>query len=182
MDGSHFDTLARTLGTTGSRRRALAGLVAGALGLLAFRAEETEAGKRKGKRKKRRKKGGVKCPSGYTACGKQCVDLRDNTQHCGACFVVCSPGKTCCSGVCANLQDDDNHCATCGHRCLTREDETPRLNAAEICSNGACVECSLAGTIETGEPRICCRGLKLCPGNASGTESTRCIPAAQTCP
>jgi hypothetical protein len=181
MDGSRFDTLARSLGTTGSRRRALAGLLAGALGLLAFRAEETAARKRKGKPKKR-KKGGLTCPSGYTACGQQCVDIKDNTLHCGACFVVCSPGKTCCNGVCANLQDDDNHCSVCGQRCRTNDIETARLSAAEICSNGACVDCSIAGNIRDGNPTTCCRGLKFCPGASDGSSASKCVPAGQTCP
>jgi hypothetical protein len=34
MDGSRFDTLARSLGRAGSRRRALGGLLAGTLGIL----------------------------------------------------------------------------------------------------------------------------------------------------
>jgi hypothetical protein len=34
MDGSRFDAVARTLTTAGSRRRAVAGVLAGALGFL----------------------------------------------------------------------------------------------------------------------------------------------------
>jgi hypothetical protein len=180
MDGSHVDNLARLLSTRGSRRGGLAGVVTGALSLLALRAEETAAKKGKGKRKKR-KKSSLSCPSGYSACGQQCVDLTDNTQHCGACFVVCSPGKVCCGGVCANLLDDDNHCSACGRRCLTRDEETPLIDAAEICSNGACVDCSIAGNIRVEGLTTCCRGLKFCPGNQAGTTANRCVAATQAC-
>jgi hypothetical protein len=204
MDGFHFDTLTRTLTVAASRRQTLGSLLGGALGLLGSRAEEAAA-KKKCPPCKKRKQGKCKgkkpdgtacsggscqsgrcvptlsCSSGYTPCGQQCVDLRDNTQHCGACFTVCSPGKVCCSGTCANLLDDDNHCAACGRRCLTRDEETPRLNAAEICSNGTCVDCSIAGNIREGGPTTCCRGLRFCPGNATGSVPARCIPANQTC-
>jgi hypothetical protein len=81
----------------------------------------------------------------------------------------------------ANLQDNDNHCGTCGHRCLTRDEETPRLNAAEICSSGACVDCHTEGTINPGQPTICCRGLRFCPGTANGSIPSRCIRPDQTC-
>ena len=187
MDGSDFDALTRSLTTASSRRRITGGLLGGALGLLGWHDQANEVLAKKGKGKKKKKRGGqrrtqsLSCPSGYTACGQQCVDLTDNTQHCGACFTVCSPGKACCSGTCANLQDDDNHCAACGRRCRTRDEETPRLNAAEICSNGACVDCSIAGNIREGGPSTCCRGLRFCPGNATGSVPARCIPANQAC-
>ena len=43
MDGIRFDRLTRSLGTAGSRRRALAGLVAGALGLLSGGSDDEAA-------------------------------------------------------------------------------------------------------------------------------------------
>jgi hypothetical protein len=192
MEANRFDFLARSLTLTGTRRRAVGGLVAGALGLLVSQAEETAAKKRKGKKRKKKGSGSrsrsrsgsgshpTTCPGGYSNCGEQCVDLRDNTQHCGACSTVCSPGKSCCNGVCANLQDDDNHCAACGHRCRTTDRETPQVNAAEICSNGACLECTLEGFIDQGKPPRCCRGLTQCP--PKGALPARCFPADRPCP
>jgi hypothetical protein len=178
MDGSRFDTLARTLSTTGSRRRALAGLVAGSLGLVALRAEETAAKKGKGKKRKKRKKKSpsLTCPSGYTACGQQCFDLRDNTQHCGTCATVCSPGKDCCNGVCTNLQDDDNNCLTCGVKCLP----DPLLDRPQgaICVNGTCEQCYFQGSLPEPAPFSCCRGLIRCSDNRG---RNNCIPAGGTC-
>ena len=171
MDSDHVDRLSRTLAATLSRRTSLG--LATLLGLAPVAG--TEAKKRKKKKKKK------KCPSGYTACGKQCFDLSDNTQHCGSCATVCSPGKACCQGTCVNLQDDDRHCAACGKRCRTNDHETPRLDAAEICQAGACVDCSIEGTLRDVDPQICCRGLKFCPGDAGGTTPARCRPPSEAC-
>jgi hypothetical protein len=175
MDSDRFDRLSRSLAATLTRRTSL-----GAVTLLGLApVVGTEAKKRKKHRKKKKK---VTCPSGYTACGKQCFDLSDNVQHCGTCATVCSPGKTCCQGVCVNLQDNDSHCAACGKRCQTLDNDTPRIDAAEICQAGVCVECSIAGNIrDTNQNLPCCRGLKFCPGNAQGSTASRCIPENQAC-
>lgn len=130
------------------------------------------------KKRKKRKKKKPNCPSGYTACGKQCFDLSDNVNHCGTCATVCSPGKTCCQGVCVDLQVNDGNCGACGQGCLTRDDQTDLEDAAEICRAGACEECSLAGSIREQNPRICCRGLKFCSDDMS---SARCVPEGQAC-
>jgi hypothetical protein len=53
MDAERFDSLARSLTGGGSRRHALTGLVAGALGLLGARAGETAAHDLKAKCKKK---------------------------------------------------------------------------------------------------------------------------------
>lgn len=173
MDSDRFDRLSRRLSRTLTRRTTIA--TATLLGL----APLLDTGAKK--RRKRKKK--PKCPSGYTACGKQCFDLSDNENHCGSCATVCSPGKTCCQGTCVDLQDNDSHCSACGQRCLTRDEETPREKAAEICRAGTCIECSVEGDIqvENRAPRICCRGLAFCPGDDAGTVPSRCVPAGQAC-
>src|SRR5688572_25780521 len=62
MDGSHFDTLSRTFSTTGSRRRALGGLLLGALGLLnGGGAEDAAAHNLKAKCKKKSGEAKKKC-------------------------------------------------------------------------------------------------------------------------
>ena len=174
MDSDRFDRLSRSLSATLTRRTSLG--VATLLGLAPVVGTEAK------RRKKRKKKKNANCSSGYTACGKQCFDLTDNVQHCGTCATVCSAGKTCCQGTCVNLQDNDSHCAACGHRCLTRDVETPREDAAEICQAGECVDCAIAGNIpgESGL-RLCCRGLRFCPGDQAGSSPSRCIPASQAC-
>jgi hypothetical protein len=172
MDSDQFDRLSRALAVTFTRRTSLGAALLLALAPVA----ETEAKRRRKKRKKK-----VTCPSGYTACGKQCFDLSDNIQHCGACVTVCSPGKTCCQGVCVNLQDNDSNCAACGKRCHTNDNETPREKAAEICQAGVCEPCSIEGPLKLGNPTLCCRGLKFCPGNDQGTTPSRCKPVSQAC-
>jgi hypothetical protein len=190
MIESNLDAFCCFSGKAGSRRKALAALV-GALGLLdRHLAPDSALAK---KRKKKHKKGGgttnpppsspppstVSCPTGYSVCGEQCFDLTDNTANCGACGVVCSQSKICCRGVCVDLQDDDANCGDCGHACLTRDDDTPLINAAEICSSGVCVECNVAGIIRMGNPHTCCRGLVLCSSTMSGL---RCVTEGTACP
>lgn len=46
------------------------------------------------------------CSSGTTLCGGQCVDLNQDTRHCGGCFVPCFSNQTCQRGHCqSNLPD-----------------------------------------------------------------------------
>ncbi|MEZ4563024.1 MAG: hypothetical protein R2853_09830 [Thermomicrobiales bacterium] len=186
MESEHVDRFSRTLATALSRRTSLG--AAALLGLVPI--VETRAKRRKKKKKKKKKKNQqkknqsqpqqIECPGGYTACGEQCVDLSDHVEHCGACATVCSPGKTCCQGTCVNLQDNDNHCAACGKRCKTSDDETPRIDAAEICQAGACIECSLEGSIDEEAPKLCCQGLQICAGTIQHP-SPRCIPESEAC-
>lgn len=172
MDSDRFDRLSRALSVVLTRRTSLGLATLMGLGSLA----DTGAKKRKKRKKK------PNCPAGYTACGKQCFDLSDNVNHCGSCATVCSPGKTCCQGTCVDLLDDDGNCAKCGNRCLTTEAETPRIDAAQICQAGVCVECSIEGKIrQTNLSLPCCRGLKRCTGDATGTPPDNCKPVDQAC-
>jgi hypothetical protein len=183
MESERFDRLSRSLSASLTRRTSLG--LATLLGLAPL--AESDAKKRKKRKKKKNKKKNrnrkqVKCPSGYTACGKQCFDLSDNENHCGACAIVCSPGKTCCQGTCVDLQDHDSNCGACGRQCGTREEDTPRIGAAEICQAGACIECSLKGDIKPeGGPRICCRGLTFCAASGDGSRRDRCVSAGESC-
>jgi hypothetical protein len=182
MESERFDRLSRSLSASLTRRTSLG--LATLLGLAPL--AESDAKKRKKRKKKNKKKNRnrkqVKCPSGYTACGKQCFDLSDNENHCGACAIVCSPGKTCCQGTCVDLQDHDSNCGACGRRCRIRDEETDLLQAAEICQAGTCQPCSIAGTIRdiTRTP-ICCRGLTFCAGTMDGSRRDRCVSAGESC-
>ena len=42
--------------------------------------------------------GGDACTGGQTLCGTDCVDLQNNSHHCGACDSGCDPGSSCESG------------------------------------------------------------------------------------
>jgi hypothetical protein len=187
MGKSEFDTLTRLLTTPGSRRSALAAL-GGMIGARGWRGVSDAALAKRHKKKKKKKRGrttsppsppsSLTCPSPYTPCGAQCVDLSDNQENCGACAVVCSQTKTCCSGVCIDLNDNDANCGSCGHACLTRDEDTTRLGAAEICSSGTCAECSVQGSIRMGNPPTCCRGLHRCFNDMGRNE---CVPNGTPC-
>lgn len=184
MDADRFDDLSRSVVAESSRRdlsRLLGGVILGAGFFVVGGIGATQGKKRKGKKKKKPtgRTNFVLCPAGYTACGEQCFDLRDNIQHCGTCATVCSPGKDCCGGVCVNRQDSDNNCGVCGHVCVGNPDAEHPPHGG-ICVNGACEECIPAA------PRFasvlqCCKGLKVCqdPGGTGGND---CVPASSPCP
>jgi MYXO-CTERM domain-containing protein len=53
------------------------------------------------------------CGDGSTGCGSDCVDLRSNSLHCGACDNVCGDEEACVAGVCTagtTPPDDDGGC------------------------------------------------------------------------
>src|SRR5688500_6811147 len=147
MDGTRFDRLTRTLTTTGSRRRALGGLLSGALGVLSSGAEHTTAKKKKPcppckKRKqgkcKKKLPDGTACQSG-TCQGGSCVattwpavcpvcqacnsgsgSCAVDTSENGEAGAGCAAPKVCCSGKCCSGVHACNvasSCATCAEVC-----------------------------------------------------------------
>ena len=69
------------------------------------------------------------CPSGFTQCGNDCVDLQSNTKYCGTCNSACKNGDQCvtgkctcpkgwayCSGTCTPMSAP-THCGGCGIVC-----------------------------------------------------------------
>jgi len=173
MDGSQFDAMLRRLSPARSRRSALVGILGGGLGLL--RASQAEARRHKKHKKHKGKTSppALTCPTGYSACGEQCVDLTDNTSNCGACAVVCSPGKPCCNGVCADLQSDEANCGACGTVCA----------AGQTCCSGVCRttqtdrdNCGTCGTVcDSSNPFNTCRAGRCCLSlNGSCTLNEQC--------
>jgi hypothetical protein len=89
------------------------------------------------------------CDTGWGNCDANdangCeTDVRENTNHCGACDSPCQPGQVCtagacadecpagetkCEDVCADLQTSELHCGACDNAC----------SPGEECSAGACV-------------------------------------------
>jgi hypothetical protein len=65
-----------------------------------------------------------------TQCGDECVDLRHNRRHCGACGNACAAGSRCCDGECINVRSNDDHCGACGNAC---PNDTP------TCCAGTCI-------------------------------------------
>ncbi|MFT4038625.1 MAG: hypothetical protein QM692_10630 [Thermomicrobiales bacterium] len=95
MEQARFSALIRRLG---SRRYALAGLAA----VAAFTAgsgltEEARSKKKKNKNKKF-------CFRRYTKCGKRCIDVSNDPEHCGDCSTRCDAGVDCVLGVCGGTR------------------------------------------------------------------------------
>lgn len=97
MDPSRFDTLAKSITTTASRRSVLAGLVAGLLApLLAQDDLSAKKGKGKGKKKK---KGTAGPPPGGGGCVANCAGKAACADDdCGAPCETCGGGQTCGGG------------------------------------------------------------------------------------
>ena len=71
------------------------------------------------------------CPKNMELCGKECVDLKTNVNHCGACGNSCSVGVPCvdgeckinecrtgqiiCNGVCVDPLTSSTNCLAKGH-------------------------------------------------------------------
>lgn len=84
---------------------------------------------------------GSTCAPGLTACGPECVDLKVDERHCGACGLTCPEGRECnngvcgcpnggmeCGGTCVDVKTNGMHCGTCGNPC----------RGGQSCVNGIC--------------------------------------------
>jgi hypothetical protein len=162
MDAARFDALAKSLITARSRRRVLGGLLAGALGLLALRAEETEAHnpikackKKSGdakkrcikKAKKHNAKHAADCtPTTCAAQGKNCGSIADGcggTLSCGSCSPT--PPQTCGGGGTANV---------CG--CTPNNVACTFGNPAACCSQACCADGIESAVCAPGVASCCC--------------------------
>src|SRR5687767_10268917 len=105
MDDSRFDTLTRSLGTAGSRRRALGGLLAGTLGILGWHGGDESAAhdlkkkckKKSGEAKKKCIKKAKKHAAEHAAltCTPNCVGKQCGDNGCGVACGTCTGGRTC---------------------------------------------------------------------------------------
>jgi hypothetical protein len=87
----------------------------------------------------------VTCDEGLTRCGgSQCVDITNNSEHCGGCGRPCAaevracvaghctcPADThaVCSGICTDLRVSLSNCGVCGNVCAMDR----------VCQGGTCV-------------------------------------------
>ena len=206
MDGSAFDSLTRTLTVAGSRRHALGGVLAGALGLLGAGAEHASARKQKPCPPcKKRKKGKCKarlpdgagctdtsgqggkcqlgrcvpslaCPAGQRPCRGSCLSVL-------ICCVDqdCAGGRTCQDGTCACPATKPHVCegSTVCRECCQSADCWPNgqdQGDGQICQGGVCT-CTVAGT------RRCTSGIHTgecgrCCLDSECPEATICVQAA----
>jgi hypothetical protein len=93
MDGSRFDAIARSLAESGSRRRLLAGLTTGAIGLVGVRAADAAVCRAPGER----------CRADANCCTGACAKDGKGRHRCdcqgAADGTACAHG-TCCAGAC----------------------------------------------------------------------------------
>jgi len=60
---------------------------------------------------------GGPCQAGSVCCEADCVDLKYDARHCGACGLACGNGETCCDGECIDTRSNIEHCGACGVSC-----------------------------------------------------------------
>jgi hypothetical protein len=130
METTTFDGIAKTLGTTSTRRSALRGLVAGALAAVAGGAllqADDAAAKRRRRRKNRKgpKQGGRK-PGSFCDRDAQC-----QTDQGYICAVAVNAGNsdTTCSG---------GQGAVCGPKTEDEDDTAPFCAVGHACVNSVC--------------------------------------------
>jgi hypothetical protein len=127
MDADRFDTLARSLTTPGSRRRALASAVGGALGVLGLRQPDPSA--RRGKCKptcdecQKCKKGDCEKKNGK----KKCKTGKCKPKAAGTPCTAFAGGQ-CQNGTCINVQADEANCGSLGTAC----------DPTQVCQAGSC--------------------------------------------
>ena len=157
MDDSRFDSLVRSLGTAGSRRRALAGVLAGALGLVGWPDPEDATAhdlkatckKKSGEAKKKCLKKAKKHAAQHAAetpptdleCTPDCAGKQCGPNGCSGSCGSCGVGKRCdARGRCVCVpQCDGKTCGSdgCGAQCGSCRD-------VETCQEGSCM-CAAPG-------------------------------------
>jgi hypothetical protein len=146
MDGFRFDSLARSLATASSRRRALGGLLAGALGLVGWPGgEDAAAHDLKAKCKKKSGEAKKKCLKKAKKHAATHADETPPPPPPPACDPACGVCQVCAGGEC--LRANDNAVCNGSGRCLNGvcnpqpaclglSDKT--CTASEQCCTGVC--------------------------------------------
>jgi hypothetical protein len=127
MDSTTFDGIARTFGSTSTRRSAVRGLFAGAVALVGG-ATILEAD---AKRRKKKGKGGGTQQRGTLANGQFCQtssQCRDANNICEVASNASNSDRTCCGAT----------GATCGAPNGDGDDTAPFCCAGFSCTNGTC--------------------------------------------
>ena len=189
MDAARFDALAKSLTDAHSRRGALGGLLAGALGVLGVRSEEAEAhdprkkckkksGDAKKKCLKKAKKHNAQHAAEATVPPPPCVGQPDGTNCPGGGFCqggvcACPVGMRLC-GTCVNTQTSTAHCGSCGVVCTQYktccQGTCKNPNGTPECCLGSGEVCTPDGGITFGA-YVCCS--KSCDTGVG--KSNRCV-------
>lgn len=106
----------------------------------------------------------------HACCDDQCVSLKTNSDHCGACGAACPSGEACCAGKCADLDTDQKNCGECGRSCPA---------TSSVCQRGDCV----CGPGHTPCGNGCCEQLNAtcCSGGCCPEPDGVCCPDRTTC-
>jgi hypothetical protein len=181
MGGSQFDSLVVALTTTDSRRRALGGLLAGALSLLSSR-ERSQADRNRRPRGFQCKTAGTKCihtlPKGKKAtgklCRKCCQTFRKVSKRVGVCCTrngrSCESAAECCLGVCS--------AGVCQNTAVRNPLRTPCTTVAD---------CGIQiGDVYPNVPDQCAlihpqKGPRTCGNPDSGDVAVCCRPSSGSC-
>ena len=183
MDGSHFDTLTRSLTGVRSRRGALGALLAGTLS--SFGVTETEAKKKKKKKKKKRPTTTSPdpvpplpppgCPTGQDACGGICCKTGEvcadpAAQTCKIEGGICTSATDICKTFDANASRCDDQ--TRPSRCQCQQTQADRPFCAGL--GQACFSCSSDSECES---HLTTAGARCLPCDCCGCGSdTYCVP------
>ena len=135
----------------------------------------TTAGKGKGRHAHAR----CECPKPKVLCGGSCVDVADDTLHCGRCGHRCAHGQLCKSGKCVTPP-----------QCKTASDcPAPAACHTATCTNGTCgvTPKALNTACGTGASMYCdgegacvgCNTASECPGTDTACQTVTC--AESTC-
>jgi hypothetical protein len=128
MDGSHFDSLVRSLAmrpARGSGRR-------DAVVSFAVDARANGVARKESRTLHPGFAGNVSsCAPGRVLCDGVCINpwwFEHDARNCGGCGIVCGHGAVCCDGHCVDLTADSANCGVCGARCAP----------GSVCAAGEC--------------------------------------------
>ena len=133
------------------------------------------------------KNGRCKCRSGFTKCGRKCVDRDTSVTHCGECGKACAEGESCVAGecqsgaICGNDQIEGGEVCDGsdlgGEDCVSQGFAGGTLACNPDCGSYntfGCVECLT--TQDCGSGRYCSSGTCV-----YGCDSNVGCPAPNTC-
>ncbi len=133
--------------------------------------------------------GETPCPSGF-ATNRTCVNLSNNPNFCGDCFIQCTEGASCSKGVCTctsgncttcppgkadcnnnnvciDLAGNNYHCGMCNNACLSP------MNGVNGCFNGKCTL--------TCDKGYCPNGSGQCNSANTQTDPNNCGTCGNVC-
>lgn len=115
------------------------------------------------------------CDEGFERCGEGCVDVMEDSSHCGGCNQSCLPHQNCEEGECLDLCPAGT--VVCGEECIDDVEENP------LHCGGCNIVCRSDQYCEEGECRDLCPGETLCGEYCVdvNTDRSHCGDCGNTC-